>query len=76
MSCIGYPTYGEPRIWCTGHGQWHYITDVTAAMELFFDALSVPDDGYYDRQSGVVDMQASDIVAALLAAGWRVPEND
>jgi hypothetical protein len=44
------------------------------AVELFFDALEVPDNGYYDRQSGEVDMQAADIVKALLEAGWAPPQ--
>lgn len=43
------------------------------AVELFFDALEVPGSGYFDRQSGEVDMQAGDIVKALLKAGWSPP---
>lgn len=43
------------------------------AVELFFDALEGPDVGYFDRQSGEVDMQAADIVKALLKAGWVPP---
>lgn len=73
MICVGYPNAGEDRAWCTHHQQWHYPSDIDAsrATDLFFDALDRLDNGYYDRQSGVVDMQASDIVKALLAAGWR-----
>lgn len=42
-------------------------------VELFFDALEVPDIGYYDRRTGEVDMQAAHIVEALLRAGWTPP---
>jgi len=49
------------------------------AVELLFDAFDAVEDtgrsvSYYDRRSGEVDAQACEIVAALLAAGWRMPE--
>lgn len=77
MTCVGYPGYGfdEPnRLWCTDHQRWHDHGEVNKAVELFFDALEAPDPSYYDRQSGIVDLQAREIVTALLAAGWRPPE--
>lgn len=44
------------------------------AEELFFDALDAAEEGgYAHRGSGIVDMQAADIVKALLKAGWAPP---
>ena len=43
------------------------------AAELIHDALDAADAGYHDRESGVVDMQAVEIAAALLDAGWTPP---
>lgn len=45
------------------------------AEELFFDALDAAEEGgYAHRGSGIVDMQAADIVKALLRAGWTPPK--
>lgn len=73
MICVGYPSPNQDRVWCTYHQRWHWPgdIDISHATGLFFDALEQLDNGYYDRHSGVVDMQAVDIVRALLAAGWR-----
>lgn len=54
------------------------IIDERRAVEAFFDACDAAEDShrsvtYYDRDSGEVDAQASEIVAALLAAGWTLP---
>ena len=47
--------------------------EVRHAAELIHDALDAADDGYHDRDSGVVDTTSGQLAAALLAAGWRPP---
>lgn len=51
------------------------MSEIHDAVELILDALDAAyeDVGYYDRDSGVIDMQVSEIAGALLAAGWQVP---
>lgn len=50
--------------------------EIHSAAELILDALDAYEDaGYYDRDSGVIDMQVSEIAGALLAAGWQVPQS-
>lgn len=48
------------------------------AIEAFFDALDAAEEtphsvSYYDRDCGIVDSNAGEIVGALLAAGWTAP---
>lgn len=45
-------------------------------VELLFDAFEAADVGFYDRDTGVVDMQAADIASALIAAGWTPPASE
>lgn len=42
--------------------------------ELIHDALDAYGCGYHNRFSGEVDMLSGDIAAALLAAGWKLPD--
>ena len=59
----------------------HYVN--TPEITKFFDALEAANvgsqtdrypHGFFDRPCGVVDAHGPEIVAALLAAGWRPPE--
>lgn len=47
--------------------------DVRAAAEQIHDALDAADDGYQERERGIIDMTSGELAAALLAAGWRPP---
>lgn len=51
-------------------------SDVRAAAEQIHDALDAADDGFHDRDTGVVDTTSGQLAAALLAAGWRPPAAD
>lgn len=76
MVCVGYPAYGEPRVWCDDHDQYHWSRGrgvISDAIELFHDAMDAHDGCYHDRDTGIVDGTSGEIVKALLAAGWRVP---
>lgn len=52
-------------------------------VESFFDALEAAEvgsgkgqyaHGFFDRPCGLVEANGTEIVAALLAAGWEAPE--
>lgn len=44
-------------------------------IELIHDALDAYEySGYHDRETGIIDMTSSELAGALLAAGWRSPE--
>jgi hypothetical protein len=47
--------------------------EIVLAADLIHDALDAADASYHDRESGVVDAQATDVARALLAAGWKTP---
>ena len=42
--------------------------------DLIHDALDVHGFCYHEPHSGLVDGQSGDIAAALLAAGWKLPD--
>ena len=46
---------------------------VRAAADLIHDALDADDDGFHDRDTGVIDTTSGQLATALLKAGWRPP---
>lgn len=42
--------------------------------ELLHDAMEAGGVSYHDRYTDVVDSHAEEIVLALLAAGWKTPD--